>query len=99
VRAEHEVQEAFERARASVERGERGTLGQVEEELWSALLALGRALVTLFLARQAMRPRVATYEHDGVRYALDVQTRRTSDVGTRLRRGQRAELLRELTER
>jgi hypothetical protein len=83
VRAEREVQEAFERARACVERGETAALSQVEAELWSALLAVGRALMALFLARQTTRPRATTYEHEGVRYALDTQTRRTTEVGTR----------------
>ena len=83
VRAEREVQEAFERARACAERGETAALSQVEAELWSALLAVGRALMALFLARQTTRPRATTYEHEGVRYALDTQTRRTTELGTR----------------
>ena len=83
VRAEREVQEAFERARGCVQGAEARTLTEVEAELWSALLAVGRALIVLFLARQVSRPRASTYKHDGVRYALDVHTRRSSELGTR----------------
>lgn len=82
-RAEREVQRAFERAQGCADVGEGATLASVEGELWSALLALGRALVALFLARQAGRPRPSSYDHRGARYVLDTSTRRHSDVGTR----------------
>jgi hypothetical protein len=82
-RAEREVQDAIERVRRCAEAKGPATLAAVEAELWTALLGLGRAVVALFLARHASRPRAATYEHDGVRYALDADTRRKIQVGTR----------------
>jgi len=81
-RAEAEVQGAIADATAIAKR-EGITLAAAEAELWTALLALGRALVALLLARSAARSRPATYEHDGARYALDTTTRRNSEVGTR----------------
>jgi hypothetical protein len=83
VRAEREVQNAIERARRCAEPKETATLVAVEAELWTALLGLGRAVLTLFLVRQAACPRAATYEHEGVRYALDSGARRKSELGTR----------------
>lgn len=59
-------------------------LAQVEAELWTLLLALGRALVALFLARQAARPRAAEYEHDGTRYRLTTPC--PFELGTRFDR-------------
>lgn len=83
MRAEREVQHAIERVRRCAERKDMATLVAIERELWSALLALGRALMALFLVRCAARPRSSTYWHAGVRYALDTEMRRTSDIGTR----------------
>jgi hypothetical protein len=81
-RAQAEVQRAMQQALAIAER-EGATLAAVEAELWTGLLAVGRALITLFLARAAACPRAATYEHEGTRYMLDATTRRSTDVGTR----------------
>ena len=81
-RAEAEVQRAIAGATAIAKR-EGITLAAAEAELWTALLALGRALLALLLARAAARSRPATYEHDGARYALDAKTRRNGEVGTR----------------
>jgi hypothetical protein len=81
-RAEAEVKRAVSRATA-VGRSEGRTLAVAEAELWTALLSLGRALLTLFLARSAARLRPVTYEHDGEPYALDTTTRRSSEIGTR----------------
>ena len=81
-RAEAEVQRAIAEATAIAKR-EGITLAAAEAELWTALLALGRALLALFCARAAARSRPTNYEHDGVRYALDTTTRRNSEVGTR----------------
>ena len=39
--------------------------------------------MALFLVRYAARPRPLTYEHDGGRFALDTDTRRRSEMGTR----------------
>ena len=83
LRAESEVQKAIERIRRCAEQKGERALAEVETELWSALLALGRAVITLFLVRAATRPRATTYEHEGVRYALDSEARRRSELGTR----------------
>ena len=45
------------------------------------MLTLGRALVRLFLARQAARPRSLEYRQGGRTYRLD--DRRVSHLGTR----------------
>jgi hypothetical protein len=81
-RAEAEVQRAVSRATA-IGQSEGSTLAVAEAELWTALLSLGRALLSLFLARSAARLRPVTYERDGERYALDTSTRRSSEIGTR----------------
>lgn len=86
MRAEREVQHAIDRVRTCAGPEAGTAFAVVEAELWTALLALGRAIVTLFLLRSAARPRPATYEHDGARYALDVEARRRSEVGTRFGR-------------
>lgn len=78
---QREVQVAYERAVAWANTDERRTLWVFERELWTLLLALGRALVALFLARQATRPRPLAYEHGGVTYVL--QGERTTELGTR----------------
>jgi hypothetical protein len=57
------------------------TLAEAERQLWTLLLGLGRALVCLFLARQAVRPRVAEYEHGGRQWRISGQRR--SEIGTR----------------
>lgn len=80
-RAERDVQIAWEAARKVAEA--QSELALVEQQLWSALLALGRALIVLFLTRAASRPRSADYAHEGVRYVLDTSTRRSSQIGTR----------------
>ena len=75
------VQHAFEKALALADSRKKRTFHKFEQELWVVLLALGRALVTLFLARAAQRPRMATYKARGLRYVLAKETR-TSDLGT-----------------
>jgi hypothetical protein len=82
-RAEREVQKASEAVRAFAEPKCPSTLAVVERELWAALLALGRAVVTLYLAKQAAMPRSPRYVHDRVEYVLDARARRKSAVGTR----------------
>lgn len=57
------------------------SLWEFETKLWFLMLALGRALVGLFLARQAARPSAAEYPHEGQRYQRAEV--RTSEVGTR----------------
>jgi hypothetical protein len=82
-RAERDVQRAVERVRGCAAAKDGTPFVTLEAELWTALLALGRAVLTLFLIRQAARSRALTYEHDGKRYALDTGNRRTTDIGTR----------------
>jgi hypothetical protein len=81
-RAEAEVQRAIRNATAVANR-EGISLAAAERELWTALLALGRALLALLLARAAAGSRPTTYEHGGARYALDATRRRNSEIGTR----------------
>ena len=82
-RAERDVQSAVDRARRCAELKTGSTLASIESELWTALLALGRAVVTLFLLRCAARERAKAYEQDGIRYVLDAGARRRSQIGTR----------------
>jgi len=80
-RAEGDVESAWQAARRAAEA--EGTLVEAEARLWTALLALGRALTVLFLTRAASRPRSTDYTHQSVRYVLDTNTRRNSQIGTR----------------
>jgi hypothetical protein len=82
-RVEREVQKASDAVRVLAEPKRGGTLTIVERELWVALLMLGRTMIALYLARQAERPRAATYVHDGIEYALDTRARRENEIGTR----------------
>jgi hypothetical protein len=76
-----EAQRAFERALKLADDGGRKRLWAFERELWSLLLAVGSALVTLFLVRQAGRLRATDYVHGDQRFKLDGE--RTSQLGTR----------------
>src|SRR5690606_30950161 len=71
----------MERAVQWADRDDATKFHEFETGLWSRLLELGRALVVLFLARQAARKRPKRYEHDGRTYVLSGT--RTSDLGTR----------------
>jgi hypothetical protein len=82
VDARREIQSAFEQAMALVDTPEPQTLVEVEKALWTAMLKLGRALLVLFLVRQAARPRPVEYESEGQRYLLKGEIRK-SDLGTR----------------
>lgn len=58
-------------------------LAAVERELWATLLALGRALLVLFLARRAGRDRPFVYSgHQGIRYFFDKSKEMSSSIGT-----------------
>ena len=57
------------------------SLATTERELWTMMLGIGRALMALFLARQAARKRPVEYVHDLRRYRLEEE--RTSELGTR----------------
>jgi hypothetical protein len=50
--ARQEVQTAFAKALEVADKGQMQPLAAVETSLWSVLLALGRALIALYLARQ-----------------------------------------------
>ena len=81
-RAERDVHSAMQAVRVIGDRGT-GTLTAVEHDLWVALLGVGRAVIALYLAKQAARSRAAQYMHDGFAYALDAHSRRKSEIGTR----------------
>lgn len=82
-RAERDVQDAVDRVLKYADATGVATLDSVERELWTALLGLGRAVMALFLAKHAARPRAATYVHEEVRFAFDPETRRRTEIGTR----------------
>lgn len=79
--ARAEVQRAVERARELAESAHPQRFSDFERELWTAVLALGRAFVSLFLAHQAARPRPVDYLHGGQRFVL--KGGRVSELGTR----------------
>ena len=62
---DRDVQSAFENAHSIASGKTTGSLDQIETSLWTALLALGRAMIALYLARVAARPRALEYVHDG----------------------------------
>jgi len=55
-------------------------LASVERQLWTMVLGLGRALIALFLMRQAARPRATDYRHGRIRWYLSDW--RETPVGT-----------------
>lgn len=83
---EQNVHAVFSRALMLAKSAKSQQFGEFERSLWTTLLELGRALVTVFLAHQAARLRTRTYEHEGVTYELDVRRPRTTEVGTRFGR-------------
>lgn len=78
---ERDVQHAFQQALAIASGTTCRSLHDIETSLWRALLALGRAMIALYLERVVARPRAAEYVHDGARFAI-VGTEET-EVGTR----------------
>jgi hypothetical protein len=72
---------AFAAALATADTVEARPFAAVEASLWSHVLAIGRALVALYLARQAGRPRLARYQHEGKDYEVAGTT--NFEVGTR----------------
>jgi len=78
---DRDVQSAFEKAHAIARGDTTASLGQVETSLWTAMLALGRTMVALYLARVAARPRVTEYVHAGSKFVLAGFT--SSEIGTR----------------
>jgi hypothetical protein len=78
-----DVQRACAQVEAIADTDRERSLASVEKELWTALLALARSAIALFLARQAARPRSTEYQHEGVDYVLDTHHPATSTIGTR----------------
>jgi len=81
-RLERDVHSAMQVVRALSDRST-DTLTAVERDLWHSLLGVGRAIVALYLAKQAARPRACQYVHDGFAFVLDVHNRRKNEIGTR----------------
>ncbi len=79
--AERAVQSAFEDALSHTK--SRASLFETEAALWISLLALGRAMITLYLVRTAARPRATSYRHEGQLYVLDPKQPRRTQLGTR----------------
>ena len=77
-----DVQQAIRALMAIADCAEPTSAASAEQRLWSGLLALGRALMAMFFARQAARWRVGRpYDVDGQGFAV-VGTE-ASEVGTR----------------
>jgi len=69
--ARQDVEKSFRETVEWAEASEKRSFHVFEGRLWSLLLALGRALVVLFLARQVFRPRPATYLHEEREYQVE----------------------------
>ena len=62
------VEQSWSGVLTCAETEQRLSLWEFETKLWFLMLALGRALVGLFLARQAARPSAASYPQEGQHY-------------------------------
>jgi hypothetical protein len=82
-RAREDVETAIAAALAWADDDRQQLFFEFERGLWTRLLGLGRALVVLFLTRQAQRMRAAQYEHAGREYVLATKKPRKSKLGTR----------------
>lgn len=78
---DRDVQHAFQEALTIARSATTASLNDIETSLWRALLALGRALIALYLARVVARPRSTDYVHDGAKFVLAETA--TSEIGTR----------------
>ena len=78
---DREVQSAFEKARTIARGATTSSLDHVETSLWTALLALGRAMIALYLARVAARPWATEYIHNGCKFVLGSSM--SDEIGTR----------------
>jgi hypothetical protein len=78
--ADAEVEQAWGKVRQLPDRA-KGSFWTFEKELWTCMMALGRALVGLFLANRASKLRSSAYRYGGVTY--DLSEERTSDFGTK----------------
>jgi hypothetical protein len=79
--ARREVHATFAVALAMADTADRQPLAAVEASLWTGMLALGRAMIALYLARQVGQPRPALYKHDGKEYEIEGVV--PGEVGTR----------------
>jgi hypothetical protein len=79
--ARNEVHAVFAKMLATVDTTEVQPLAAIETSLWTQALALGRAMIALYLARQTRRPRPARYETDGKAY--EIAGTEKDEVGTR----------------
>jgi hypothetical protein len=78
---DRDVQHAFQEALAIARGPTTASLTDIETSLWRAMLALGRAMLALYLARVAARPRSVSYVHDGAKFMLAETA--SSEIGTR----------------
>jgi hypothetical protein len=78
---DRDVQHAFDQALAIAHGATTRSLHEIETSLWTALLALGRAMIALYLARVVARPRAAGYVHDGAKLVLAETA--SDEIGTR----------------
>jgi hypothetical protein len=78
--ARQDVDKSFTEALQWAESKEKPLFWVFEGRLWSLLLAVGRALVVLFLAHRVFQPRAATYVHNERKYELEGI--RTTPLGT-----------------
>ena len=62
--------------------GDSRRLHEVEVQLWSLLLALGRSLIVLYLSHRASRIQSGFYEHNRGRYFISKGQTRSSEVGS-----------------
>lgn len=66
-----DVEKSFKDAVEWAESSEKRSFHVFEGRLWSLLLALGQALVVLFLVRHVYRPRPVVYMHEERQYQLE----------------------------
>lgn len=78
--ARRDVQETVQKAVTWAEATEDRSFFVFEANLWTLVLAIGRALVALFLAQRAGRPRPTNYEQDGRKLVISGSV--INDLGT-----------------
>lgn len=74
------VEKSFTEALQWAESEEKRSFQVFEGRLWSLMLAVARALVTLFLVRRVFQPRAASYIHNERKY--EIEGMRTTMLGT-----------------
>lgn len=79
--ARRDVQSAVRDVVQCAEADDVGSFVEFDATLWTRMLALGRALVLLFLLKHAARPRPMRYQHEGTDYVLG--EKKTKAIGTR----------------